>query len=250
MGIPQSEDGDFVEGIYNWCDRWCERCPMTVKCRQYAMECARDAFNADGSNDGDSAEFMEALMNTSAQFEGEAEAVADAEWVYDEMESGLGAGDEGEDFDMEAYMEEREKIEKATASTRCVRLADRYMGEAGRWLEEWEVLVDQLHDDDGELAEAVEVISWYIFQLSVKLRRAIHGKLEADEDFMDDVYGSAKVALIGADRSLFAWQLVQKRLPADRRDSVDLVIQLLKSLIQETEIEIPEARAFKRPGLD
>ena len=189
-------------------------------------------------------------MNASAQFESEAEAVADSEWVYDEVESGLGSFDEGDDFDMEAYMEEREKIEKATASTRCVRLADRYMGEAGRWLEEWEVLVDRLHDDDGELAEAVEVISWYIFQLSVKLRRAIHGKLEADEEFLDDVYGSAKVALIGADRSLSSWKLVQSRLPANRRDSVELVIQLLESLIQETEMEVPEARAFKRPGLD
>jgi len=29
---------DFISGIYNYCDRWCERCVMTARCVVFAME--------------------------------------------------------------------------------------------------------------------------------------------------------------------------------------------------------------------
>ncbi|HCX74562.1 MAG TPA: hypothetical protein DHU93_03165, partial [Algoriphagus sp.] len=28
-------DSNFIPGIYNWCDRWCERCSFTSRCRVY-----------------------------------------------------------------------------------------------------------------------------------------------------------------------------------------------------------------------
>src|SRR5678816_2131779 len=29
---------DLISGIYNYCDRWCERCPLTSRCLVYATE--------------------------------------------------------------------------------------------------------------------------------------------------------------------------------------------------------------------
>ena len=29
---------DLIPGIYNSCDRWCERCPLTSRCLVYATE--------------------------------------------------------------------------------------------------------------------------------------------------------------------------------------------------------------------
>jgi len=29
---------DFISGIYNYCDRWCERCAFTHRCRVYATQ--------------------------------------------------------------------------------------------------------------------------------------------------------------------------------------------------------------------
>ena len=26
-----TDNPDFIEGIYNYCDRWCERCPLTAR---------------------------------------------------------------------------------------------------------------------------------------------------------------------------------------------------------------------------
>ena len=35
-------DPRFISGIYNYCDRWCERCPLSNRCLNYAMEKADD----------------------------------------------------------------------------------------------------------------------------------------------------------------------------------------------------------------
>src|SRR6476661_6195618 len=28
-------DKKFIDGIYSYCDRWCERCSLTIRCRVY-----------------------------------------------------------------------------------------------------------------------------------------------------------------------------------------------------------------------
>src|SRR5436190_1902039 len=33
---------DLISGIYNYCDRWCERCPLSNRCLTYAMEVEND----------------------------------------------------------------------------------------------------------------------------------------------------------------------------------------------------------------
>lgn len=32
-----AKDPRFISGIYNYCDRWCERCSFTSRCLTYAM---------------------------------------------------------------------------------------------------------------------------------------------------------------------------------------------------------------------
>jgi hypothetical protein len=36
--LELSENPDFISGIYNYCDRWCERCQFTSRCFLYATE--------------------------------------------------------------------------------------------------------------------------------------------------------------------------------------------------------------------
>src|SRR5438270_11804866 len=40
-----AENPDLISGIYNYCDRWCERCPFTARCLVYATEKADDDAN-------------------------------------------------------------------------------------------------------------------------------------------------------------------------------------------------------------
>jgi hypothetical protein len=36
--LALAKNPDFISGVYNYCDRWCERCPLTSRCLLYATE--------------------------------------------------------------------------------------------------------------------------------------------------------------------------------------------------------------------
>src|ERR1700679_1845997 len=38
-----AQDPKFISGVYNYCDRWCERCSFSDRCLVYAEECADDS---------------------------------------------------------------------------------------------------------------------------------------------------------------------------------------------------------------
>lgn len=61
--------------------------------------------------------------------------------------------------------------------------------------------------------------------------------------------GSVKVALVGMDRSLCAWEELRQMLGDEAWEVPGLSLQLI-ALRQDTEQFFPEARAFVRPGFD
>ena len=82
------------------------------------------------------------------------------------------------------------------------------------------------------------------------------GKTDEDAEFesemlgtQTDFNGSAKVALIAAERSLAAWVKLSEWLP-DSRDEALPMMALLQKIIAEGDREFPDARLFKRPGFD
>jgi len=88
----------------------------------------------------------------------------------------------------------------------------------------------------------------------VKTMRALSGRKEELEDpeiadFPKDSDGSAKVALIGIDRSIAAWRMMQLSLP-DRVESIVPLMLQLERLRQRLENSFPHARNFIRPGFD
>jgi len=36
--IEMAENPDLIPGIYNYCDRWCERCTFTSRCLTFLTE--------------------------------------------------------------------------------------------------------------------------------------------------------------------------------------------------------------------
>jgi hypothetical protein len=95
------------------------------------------------------------------------------------------------------------------------------------------------------------VLLWFATFNAFKIHRAFTGLAEFDGDrtFPADHEGSAKVALLGIDRSQAAWQ----ELVADGRVSAAAArpcLEELEWLGAQLEAAIPDARAFARPGLD
>ena len=74
------------------------------------------------------------------------------------------------------------------------------------------------------------MIQWYQYQIAVKTIRALsgarRGRSSEGVEFPKDSDGSAKVALIGIDRSIAAWRMMQLSLPEREGSIVPLILQL------------------------
>jgi len=120
----------------------------------------------------------------------------------------------------------------------------KYANAASDWFREFDQTVEVSDSED-----AREVIQWYQYQIAVKTMRALSGRNEELDEDPQDSDGSAKVALIGIDRSIAAWRMMQLSLP-DRVESIVPLMLQLERLRQRLEKSFPQARYFIRPGFD
>ena len=225
---------DLISGIYNYCDRWCERCPLTSRCLVYATEQEDD--DSPESRDLRNEQFWRKL---SAIFQETREMIVD--W----------AQNAGVDFNAFADEDEaRHKRKRQLVDNHpLTKAGKKYANTATDWFREFDQMVEIT-----DLEDAREVIQWYQYQIAVKTMRALSGRKEELEDpeitdFPKDSDGSAKVALIGIDRSIAAWRMMQMSLP-DRVESIVPLILQLERLRQRLEKSFPQARDFIRPGFD
>lgn len=95
-----------------------------------------------------------------------------------------------------------------------------------------------------------EVFAWYHALVPAKIYRAVVSSLAAargDTDHADDARKSAKVALIGLDRSIDA---IGALTAEDDDPRLQMMQKELHRLRKEVEGRFPDARAFVRVGLD
>jgi len=111
-------------------------------------------------------------------------------------------------------------------------------------------------DEAEEIHDLTEIIQWYHLFIHVKLARAISSQadeeLETDPELKAmrrDSDGSAKIALIGIDRSLAAWTQLGAHFPEQEDSILDFQVRLAR-IRQEAEKQFPNARSFTRPGFD
>jgi hypothetical protein len=162
--------------------------------------------------------------------------------------------------------ERREKAEQNPTS----REAQEYSNIVRTWFEQHAALFEEkgiklenemiLGIGDPELAvadilDASEVIHWHQYQIYVKLMRALTGRKDEEEapemweEYQRDSDGSAKVALIGIDRSITAWETLHTLL-SDENGRIRKVTEHLTQLRNSVERIFPRARSFVRPGFD
>ncbi|MFC1825342.1 hypothetical protein ACFL9T_21735 [Thermodesulfobacteriota bacterium] len=253
-----AQDKRFIRGIYNYCDRWCERCPQTSLCLNYAMaeEEIADPETRDIHNEAFWKKLAEIFRDTLEMLK----------------ERAASEGIDLDDFDSEEYEEENRSVQEAARNHEISRAARAYSGMAENWFdgaraffgdgEETDPGCQPLSgkEEDPEksgLEEALEVVRWYQHQIYVKLVRAISGLVEEESEVCDeldqlarDSDGSAKVALIGIDRSIAAWGIIGGQLPSFRSHDVPAILTHLERLRRRIEMDFPDARGFLRPGFD
>ena len=224
---------DLIPGIYNYCDRWCERCPLTSRCLVYAAEQEDDVSheNQDIRNEAFWRKLGSIFQETRAMI---------SEWA---KEAGVDLTESAGE-DESRYRRKRQLVDNHPLA----RYGKKYANAASDWFREF----DQTMERAESLEDAREVIQWYQYQIAVKTIRALSGRrdeLEEDSELPKDSDGSAKVALIGIDRSIAAWRLMQLSLPEREETIVPLILQLDR-LRHRLEKGFPDARSFIRPGFD
>jgi len=251
------EKTNHIPGIYNYCDRWCERCPFTSRCLNFEMseEKFGDIENVDITNEV----FWQKLSETFAETLN----------MLKEMAAEKGIDLDSIELDNEDNYKRRD--EDPSVVHIIAHMAKSYITLVDDWFDSNVYILKDDHpelkataeadstqsspdEDTITLTDSVEVIRWYQHQIYVKLRRALHSAHdEATDDDLDDYPkdsdGSAKVSLIGMDRSISAWGKIIKISP-DEEDSILRIIAHLERLRRRAETEFPDARAFVRPGFD
>ena len=231
---------DLISGIYNYCDRWCERCPLTSRCLVYATE--QEDNESVENHDLRNEAFWQRL---SAIFQETRELIV--EWANEANVDLNGHSDE-----VEAHQHRKRQLVDNHPLTKAGK---KYANAASDWFRELDQTIDLERESSDGLEDAREVIQWYQYQIAVKTMRALSGRKEELEEASElsriptDSDGSAKVALIGIDRSIAAWRLMQLSL-TDRESSIVPLLLQLERLRNRLEHSFPAARDFIRPGFD
>jgi hypothetical protein len=245
--LSKAKDPKYIPGIYNYCDRWCERCRFTSRCLncELAEEQFGDLESVDISNEKFWKKFSEVMQLTMDMIKASAEEMG---------------------IDLDAIeVDDSLKIDPPVPDL-VEHLSKKYASAVNTWFEENQYitmeenhldslsLVSQQNDVDElvvKIEDAVEIIRWYQYFIHVKLNRACDGFGDDIEDdgFPKDSDGSAKIALIGIDRSIAAWKILLPHLAPDDIQTIHL-IEMLENLKLRVEKRFPDARAFVRPGFD
>ena len=248
--IDLADNPNFISGIYNYCDRWCERCPFSSRCMVYATEKEDDDGDPEARDISNEA-FWRKLASI---FEETKQMMVD--WA-DEAGIDLSQVDEAANERREKRRSDAFKDELAVAASDYAVTVTKWFTGFDQVLNASDLALNETDTDELErIEEAREVIHWYQYQIAVKLMRALSSRSseaewldEASDDEAKDSDGSAKVSLIGIGRSVSAWRLMQMCLP-ERADSIIPMILELERLRQRTELRFPKARDFVRPGFD
>jgi hypothetical protein len=222
--------GGFIVGIFNYCDRWCEACAFTSRCRLFA-----DVAETTASLDPNLKPVVEAPVLP------EEVSPPPPRWLQemiDEMNVAAAKIEaaEIEEMPRRSPPAEHRAIEKR-AKDYCLRVYP--------WLQKCEAAVL-------DPANPCAVIGWFHTMIPPKVHRAITGLAEEcpeDRDWPPDHDGSAKVALLGIERSHAAWlELVERGVISDA-EAAPFIADLVW-LGEALEQVFPRARAFVRPAFD
>lgn len=245
-----------IAGIYNYCDRWCDRCEFTARCRLFQMD-ETDPADSE-ANDPHHPKFWislkrvlqktrELIQDLARQQGMDLEAV-DVEEAHQRMEERFRrARQHPLVCDGFRYIDAVDNWfcrNEEVFAARQAELGERALLGLGGLDPEWEA---------NRLGEACEVIRWHQHQITAKLIRALSSASDGDGAdsalTSSDADGSAKVALLGIDDSLAAWTILRNCLSDESDAILDFLVQLNR-LRRDTETAFPRARAFVRPGFD
>jgi hypothetical protein len=256
---PSGAPGRLIPGVYNYCDRWCERCTLSARCRVFQHQLVFDAATKAGCSLEQAMDRAESAVDlldgpeppVPPSWERERSALLDVvnrEPTQAEMARWLGS----------------EKRRRAWADAQPIsRAAQDYMHLSLDIVIALEKLARP--DADPLAVAALHAIHHHSFLIRSKLYRAMSGSwtrfdptADPDDDDVDDddefavhdANGSAHVALRAIVESREAWQTIAASPRLASSGVAPAMIRRLAELETGVSARFPGARSFKRPGFD
>jgi hypothetical protein len=217
-------DPSFIPLVYDYCDMWCERCPITHRCLLFAAEKLQ---SCGVTRIGDESGLDEAIDLTRAVIDESSPADKPIAWL-----------------DLQLCDVSTAPREPALGHP-LEYLARHYAIQAGEFLRPLQ------SRPDGEVPRGspFAVIARHHFLIAAKTYRSLvsHYGAETEPELLRDALGCAKLVLVAIEQSLAAWRSLAI---TDDDARIGGLIELLEALSAAVEIRFPDARAFLRPGLD
>lgn len=252
--LKLTTDSKYISGIYNYCDRWCERCSFTSRCLNYTL--VNQQFGDLQENDEINEAFWQRLSDIFKSTLAMVKEMAEEEGIDIDLINGDRISNSERVFKENSVVDLIMHASKSYAES-----VDDWFNTNDHLFYEKDVEMNRIRlaprnnplKEAVEIKDAIEVIRWYQYQIHVKLGRAGESALEEESedrsDFPKDSDGSAKVALIGIDRSLSAWNIMRLSFPGQNAQILHLMASL-ENIKKRVEIRFPCARDFVRPGFD
>ncbi len=242
-----------IPGIYNYCDRWCERCKFTSRCAVYEREgCGINHRDLARQGDLISSKHHNVRI-TQCSLLKSTKAIGASAGLYSKADNTRADSERGHENvhplltkslrysrDVQEWLLGSPLV--SYAETLSEKLNCNLLTEARARIQ-----IEKLQD-------CRMIIAWYLPFIHSKLARAINANIWADKwaeenGLQKDSDGSAKIALIAIEKSICAWTIVYEMLP-ECEDAVLNFLALLQHIEKLTKSIFPGALSFVRPGFD
>lgn len=254
--VERANDPSLIPGIYNWCDRRCERCAFSARCFQFRL------LRADG-------EEFDCAPRRDRQRSRDGTLPAQIGGVFGRTielvraigkRMGMDTAELDSAMDSKATTEIANRLDSAGADP-LVSLACRYAADVHPIVRVLEPVV-ALRGDQASI-EAVDDIAWHATMVSGKTYRAVLAGMEYEDERRDradepdfesgfriDMRGSAKCARLFIAESIRAWRVLMEVGRATADGVPARLVQVLMDIDRGLASRFPDAMAFIRPGFD
>ncbi len=242
---------NYIPNIYNFCDRWCQRCGFTNNCEASAVP---DNIKVD---DVKNRIFWQDIEKHLLEIQKMViETAAEKALSLTEFE----APKQKKNFDLFQRDAKSNNILKAgrlyedmvddwfddAIENNIIEIVETPSGSAHKLVKE------NLIENSSQVNDMLEVVLRYQLQVYLKLSRTFYSRgVEAETEKTEalDSLGTAKAILSLLDRSLAAWGIILQNRQFDFDSAFDMLLLIIR-LRNNINLEFPDARKFVRPGLD
>jgi hypothetical protein len=241
------ENKSYIARIYNYCDRWCEKCKYTAHCLLFTNE--SKIVTQQILKPGETLDIEKIFNMDFDKYQDE---------LQDEMlDRASENGEEQENINEEDDVE----INKHPIS----KLADQFFLGSHLLIKRMDerynfyALSNKRRFDPhfNSVFEEFEIFVWFHSLITAKIKRAISGKIEMlkddDEDMISireyDMNGSAKISIIVLEKTIKALNKLFNEMP-EFKDDISSLQVIAGELLNMTEKEFPGYNSFIRPGFD